>query len=251
MSESEPIRKNRDYWDRTSDGYQEAHGSGLEATALAWGVWRIPESELRVLGDLAGRDVLELGCGGAQWAVGLAGAGVSVAGLDLSRRQLAHAQERCRRLACELSLVQASAEAIPVADGSFDVVFCDHGATTFARPERVIPEVARLLRPGGLFAFAITSPLRDICWNEAGNTVSSKLENDYFGMTQLEDADQVCFQLPYGEWIALFRRCGLAIEALHELRAPKNAATTYEGWTPEWARRWPAENIWQLSKPTV
>ncbi|MGI9184330.1 MAG: RNA polymerase sigma factor [Solirubrobacteraceae bacterium] len=37
----------------------------------AWGVWQRPESELNVLGDVAGRDVLELGCGAAQWSIAL------------------------------------------------------------------------------------------------------------------------------------------------------------------------------------
>ena len=39
---------------------------------LAWGAWRRPESELQVLGDVTGRDVLELGCGAAQWSAALA-----------------------------------------------------------------------------------------------------------------------------------------------------------------------------------
>ena len=250
MSGDGPVRKNRAHWDRASDEYQRVHGAELEATARAWGVWRVPEAELRVLGDLAGRDVLELGCGAAQWSAALRGSGARVVGLDLSRRQLAHAQARCGRLALDLSLVQASAEQLPLASECFDVVFSDHGATTFARPERLVPEVARVLRPGGRFGFAMSSPLRDICWSEARDAVSSKLERDYFGMSRIEDVDEVCFQLPYGEWIALFRRSGLAVEALHELRPPDGAQTSYPDFVPlEWARRWPAENIWELHKP--
>ena len=65
----------------------------------------------------------------------------------------------------------------------------------------------------------------------------------------VKEEEQACFQLPFGEWIRLFRESGFAIEALHELRAPEDASTTYEGFVPlEWARRWPAENIWQLRR---
>jgi len=246
---SDPIAKNHGYWDRVSDDYQEAHGAELEATALAWGVWRIPEADVCVLGEVVDRDVLELGCGAAQWAVGLRQSGARVTGLDLSRRQLVHAQQRCSGCETTLALTQASAESIPFAGGSFDIVLSDHGATTFARPERVLPEVARVLRPGGVFAFAITSPIRDICWAEDSDTISEKLELDYFGMSELEDSDQVCFQRPFGEWVALFRASGFQIEALHELRPPADATTTYEGFVPtEWARRWPAENLWQLRR---
>ena len=54
-----------------------------------------------------------------------------------------------------MPLVQASAEAVPVADASFDIVFCDHGAMNFADPYKTVREVARLLRPGGCSPSAI------------------------------------------------------------------------------------------------
>ena len=59
---------------------------------MAWGVWQIPEAELHVLGDVDGRDILELGCGAAQWSIALAQAGARPVGLDLSDRQLEHAR---------------------------------------------------------------------------------------------------------------------------------------------------------------
>jgi ubiquinone/menaquinone biosynthesis C-methylase UbiE len=39
---------------------------------MGWGTWHQPESELQVLGEVAGRDLLELGCGSAQWSIALA-----------------------------------------------------------------------------------------------------------------------------------------------------------------------------------
>ena len=62
-------RTNRRYWDRFADEYQERHGFQLNHNELCWGVWATPESELKVLGDVAGKDILELGCGGAQWSI--------------------------------------------------------------------------------------------------------------------------------------------------------------------------------------
>ncbi len=59
---------------------------------MAWGVWQIPEKELGVLGDVRGRDILELGCGAAQWSIALAKAGANPVGLDISENQLAHAR---------------------------------------------------------------------------------------------------------------------------------------------------------------
>jgi hypothetical protein len=72
MTDQDPIQKNRIDWNRSSDDYQLRHGDVLKDRALAWGIWRIPESDLRVLGDVGGQEVLELGCGAAQWSIALA-----------------------------------------------------------------------------------------------------------------------------------------------------------------------------------
>ncbi len=135
---------------------------------MAWGVWQIPESRLGVLGEVAGRIILELGCGGAQWSVALARAGARVIGLDLSERQLDHARQLVQATGVPVALVQASGEAVPLVDASVDIVVCDYGAMTLADPYRTVPEVARLLRPGGLLAFNTSSPLPELCWPDDG-----------------------------------------------------------------------------------
>src|SRR6202011_4439836 len=111
-----------------------------------------------VLGEVRGKDVLELGCGAAQWSIALALLGARCVGLDNSERQLAHARRLMSEAGVTFPLVHASAEDVPLPAASFDVVFCDHGAMSFADPERTVPEAARLLRPGGLFAFNAESP---------------------------------------------------------------------------------------------
>ncbi len=241
-------RTNRDYWNATSDGYQDAHGDSLSATALAWGVWRIPESELGILGAVKGVDILELGCGAAQWSIALDEVGAQVVGIDFSERQLKHA----RKSSEVIPLVQGSAESLPFNAESFDIVFCDHGATTFSPPELTVAEASRVLRPSGIFAFSMSSPIRDICWDANEDRVSSQLAADYFGLHAIEDGDQTCYQLPYGGWIRLFRQHALQVEDLVELRAPNNAETTYSDFVPRsWAERWPAENIWKLRKLAI
>lgn len=243
---SRHVARNRSYWNGSSDSYQKLHGARLVETAPAWGVWAIPESQLGVLGPLEGRDVLELGCGAAQWTRALAEVGARAVGVDLSDRQLLHAR---RHPGPDAPLVQADAERLPFAGESFDVVFCDHGATSFAHPERTVPEAARVLRPGGVFAFCMSTPIRDACWNAETDRVDRELVNDYFELSEIDDRHSTCFQLPYGAWIRLFRRSSLSIEDLVELRASEGDATTYTDYVPvAWAARWPAEHIWKLRK---
>src|SRR5579864_8341480 len=156
---------NRSHWNERSDEYQAAHGEQLKNNPLAWGVWSIPEDELRVLGDVWAKDVLELGCGGAQWSIALSERGAKCVGLDNSERQLEYARKNQREAGVEFPLVHGSAENVPLPDASFDIVFCDHGAMTFADPQRTVPESARLLRAGGLLAFSAETPLHFICWD--------------------------------------------------------------------------------------
>jgi SAM-dependent methyltransferase len=242
--------RNRDSWDAYSDEYQAMHGGQLaESGGLAWGTSQIPEAELRVLGDVAGKDILEFGCGAAQWSIALALRGARPVGLDLSTRQLEHARRLMAEAGVEFALVNGSAEAVPLPDASFDIVFCDHGAMSFADPYRTVPEVARLLRPGGLFAFNHHSPIETICWAPGEEQVGDRLVVDYFGMHRFEDDDEVSFQLPYGEWIRLFRANGLVVEDLIEPRPPEDATSTYRDAAElAWARRWPSESIWRLRR---
>lgn len=244
------VRKNREDWDRESDEYQRLHAPQLNRwDRPGWGTHSIPESKLSVLGDVGGKDVLEYGCGGGQWSIALARLGARPVGMDLSIRQLSHARANMRHAGVSFPLVNADAERTPFGDGTFDVVFSDHGAMSFARPERTVPEVMRLLRPGGLFAFNIESAFHFVCWNDDLETVDDRLHVDYFGMRKWEDDRSVNFQLTYGDWIRLFRRSGLDVEDLVELRPAANARTTYVEFAPhDWARRWPAENIWKLRK---
>ena len=116
----------------------------------------------------------------------------------------------------------ASGEAVPFADASFDVVFCDHGAMSFCDPYRTVPEVARLLRPGGRFVFAHSTPWGYITWNPKRDSTSRRLRNPYFGM-RVDDSGEgtIDFHLPYGDWIRLFRANGLTVEDLVELQAPE------------------------------
>lgn len=246
---ADDARKNRDYWDADSDEYQALHGDQLSTTEAGWGVWQIPESELGILGDVEGTDILELGCGAAQWSIGLARRGARPVGLDNSARQLFHARELMREAGQRFPLVHASVERLPFAGGSFDIAFCDHGGMSFADPRLTVAEAARVLRPAGLLAFNMASPLLTVCWSGRTETVDRRLHSDYFGMGRFEYEEIVEYQLPMGEWIRLFRDNGLVVEDLVELRPPEGATTTYPGYVPfAWARRWPAENVWVVRK---
>ncbi len=249
----EHVRKNKAMWEATSNTYEQLHAQALEGKhALAWGLWRIPESELNVLGEVAGKDILEFGCGAARWSIALAQQGARPVGLDISSQQLAHARRLMAEAGIDFPLIEASAEAVPLPDASFDIIFCDWGAMTFTNPYHSVPEAARLLRPGGIFAFSGATPIQFICSDVKTDRVERHLINDYFGLTHLDWGDSVDFQIPYGEWIRLFRRNHLLIEDLIETRPTSGATATYRTEEEnEWARHWPMECIWKVRKESV
>ena len=68
-------------------------------------------------------------------------------------------------------------------------------------------------------------------------------------MHRIDDGEDVFYQLPYGEWIRLFRANGFVVDDLIELRPlPGFASTFLDADQLAWARRWPAEIAWRLRR---
>jgi len=239
----EHVEPNRAAWNAGADEYQRKHGRFLRGDA--WGTWQIPETELGLLGAVAGKDVLELGCGAARFSIALAARGARCVGLDYSERQLEHA----RSLGADFPLVLAAAESVPLPDASFDIVFSDHGALSWGDPACVLPEAARLLRSRGLLVFNVTSPFARMCLDQKAGRQVEQLLRPYFGLRRIDEGDGAAtFNLGYGEWIRLLHANGLEVEDLVEPQPPEDGTTTY-GIPVDWARRWPAECIWVCRKP--
>lgn len=246
---TDPQARNRAFWDADADGYQAAHGAALAGAPAAWGVWRIPEADLGVLGDVTGLDVLEYGCGAAQFGLALAARGARVVGLDLSAAQLGHARRHATDAATPLPVVCASATAAPFADASFDLVFCDHGAMSFCDPALTVPECARLLRDGGRLVFSVGTQLLYLTWDAAAFRQSRRLQEPWRPRWVVDsDGGTVDVIWSHGEWIRTLRAHGLVVDDLVEILAPDGATTTYDFAPYSWARRWPAEEIWCVSR---
>ncbi len=140
----------------------------------------------------------------------------------------------------------ASGEAIPLRSASFDVVMSDHGAVSFCDPDRSIPEVARVLRPGGRLVFCAPTWLLYVTWDPTRRRQTRRLVRPYFDVDVFATSEgTVDFVVRTGEWIRRMRTHGLVLDDLVDLRPPEGATTTYTDFVPyRWARRWPAEQLW-------
>ena len=189
--------------------------------------------------------MIELGCGTAYVSAWLARRGARPVGIDVTPEQLATARALQAEHGLDFPLIEGSAEAVPLPDDSFDLAISEYGASLWCDPEAWIPEAARLLRPGGRLWFLTNTPLVMLTMHDEDEPSGEALARPQFGMRRFQWSDgSVEFHLPHGELIALLGRCGFTVEALHELQAPEGATTRHEYVTPEWARRWPSEEIW-------
>lgn len=238
VGEAESRHANGPDWDRYADEYQATHGTFLGDTGFVWGPEGLTEAELGMLGDVAGKDVLELGSGACQCSRWVATRGGRPIGLDLSFRQLQHSHRIDLASHIVVPAVQATATALPFADRSFDVVFCSFGALQFVKDIDVaVAETVRVLRPGGRFAFSITHPTR---WmfpddpTEAGLVASQS----YWDRTPYVEVDDVTGQVSYvehhrtlGDWVSLLAGAGYAITDLAEPEWPADHDRDWGGWS--------------------
>ena len=248
----EHVRRNREAWDSFAADYAESGRRHWGEEEPSWGLFNVPEADLGVLpGTLAGLDAVELGCGTAYVSAWLARRGARPVGIDNSPEQLATARRLQEEFGLAFPLHLGNAEETPFADAGFDLAISEYGASIWADPYRWIPEAARILRPGGRLIFLVNGVILMLCADDDEDVpAGDRLLRDYFGMHRFEwpDDHSVEFHLPHGEMLRLLRRSGFEVEDLIEMRPGPDATTGYRYVTPEWARRWPAEEIWKARR---
>ena len=250
----EHVRLNRESWDAYAPEMVDK-GRRAWGEEPHWGIWHIPETELRLLpDDLEGKDVIELGCGTGYVSAWLARRGARPVGIDNSPGQLESARMFQREFGIDFPLHLGYAEKTPFEDASFDYAISEYGAALWADPYAWIPEAARLLRPGGELMLYTGTPLLIMTSpvDEADVPAGTELLRPYFGMHRVTwpDDSSVEFHLPHGELLRLLRVNGFEVERLVEIQAPADAVADprWNFVTREWARQWPSEEAWIARK---
>jgi 2-polyprenyl-6-hydroxyphenyl methylase/3-demethylubiquinone-9 3-methyltransferase len=142
--------------------------------------WWDPNSEFKPLHDinplrldwidqaicLAGKDILDVGCGGGLLSEGMAVRGANVTGIDLSEKPLGvaklHLLESGQKVDYRKISVEQLADEMPAA---FDAVTCLEMLEHVPNPSSVIASCARLVRPGGhVFLSPSIATRSRICW---------------------------------------------------------------------------------------
>jgi SAM-dependent methyltransferase len=250
----ESVRAARAWWDGYAADYQAQHGDFLGDADFVWGPEGLREGAARLLGEVRGRDVLEVGCGAAQCSRWLLGAGARPVAFDLSRGQLLEALRMARTTGVEVPLVQADAGRLPFRTASFDLACSAYGAVPFvADSASVMAEIARVLRPGGRWVFSTTHPFR-WCFRDDPGPDGLVVESSYFDRRAYVEQDgggratYVEHHRTLGDRVREIRAAGMVVEDVVEPEWPDGHEQAWEQWSPLRGRLMPGTVIFVTHK---
>ncbi|HEY7107020.1 MAG TPA: class I SAM-dependent methyltransferase [Acidimicrobiia bacterium] len=179
------------------------------------------ESDIRLVGAVAGKRVLDLGCGDGAAAVTLAQQGAVVIAVDASEARLQRASRRAEELEVRLEWRPSDlADLAFLRADSIDVVFSAYAVDTVGDQARLFRQVQRVLKPNAAFVFSHAHP--------------AAIARDYFDTsvvttTRFDEAVTV-YPRPFGETFTDLARAGFRVDALLEPRSPAGANPTTVVW---------------------
>jgi len=149
-------KETKDYWDEASEDYQRECNIPIK---IHYGPGAPFEDELNLLGNLRGKNVLEIGCGGAQCSIAMARQGAKVTGIDISERQLQFARTLAEKNGVIIKLYQGNIESFPqIRSNSQDLVFSAWALFYVDNLESCFRETYRVLKKGGYFVASSIHP---------------------------------------------------------------------------------------------
>lgn len=254
-------RASRRWWDADAADYHREHGDflGVDSPAgeFVWCPEALHEGDVHLLGDVAGRRILEVGCGSAPCSRWLASQGAHPVGLDVSMGMLRRGVAAMDRGGPRVPLVQADAESLPFADTVFDAACSAFGAVPFvADSARVMREVARVLRPGGRWVFAVNHPIRWIFPDDPG-PAGLTATIPYFDRTPYVERDAagvpvyVEHHRTIGDRVREIVAAGLVLLDIVEPAWPEWLDREWGQWSPLRGELFPGTAIFVCERPSA
>lgn len=213
---------NKDSWDQHSKRYQKQTNFSFDT--VDYGDLRYKtENDFHLIGDVKGKKVLELGCGGANCGIALAKQGASVTCIDISAEQIKAAKENAKRENVEIDFLISSVEDLSFNENEFDVVISMAALGYIKDIGTVFENVKRVLKDKGVFVFT----LPDATFNAVGgrylwNDPAAQHSYFYTGAEKWkwEDEDDfefITYRKPISEYINILTDIGFYIKNCYQL----------------------------------
>ncbi|HET7089227.1 MAG TPA: class I SAM-dependent methyltransferase [Anaerolineae bacterium] len=246
------------WWEKAAENYQQQCRIPID---ILYGPGAPNEDELQLIGPVAGKHVLEIGCGGAQAAIAFAKRGAVVTGIDIAEAQLRFARELAAKEGVEITLLQGDmADLGPIATASQDVVF---SACAFGYVDDLFAcfaEVHRVLKPTGIFVWSVGHPFNQVLDDHHPEALI--VINSYFdtgihieGATDTPGEAFASFNRTISDYFDLLIQTGFVVERLIEPDSRKRYACDpwYGLWetTPERCAKLPQTIILKCRKDRV
>lgn len=148
--------------EQNSSGWNQVAQTEWSGTFLpSYGPYTLSEESLCLLGDVRGKNVLELACGGGESLAWMAERGAKeLWGLDISETRIGQAKNLLKTAGKELKLFTAAMETNPgISRNHFDIVYSIYGLGWTTDLDATIARIQEYLKPGGLFVFSWDNPL--------------------------------------------------------------------------------------------
>lgn len=235
----------RDYWNGISEHYQLLHKIGVKD--VDYGPLCPGESELNLLGDVQGKNVLELGCGGAQNCIALSRQGAFCWGVDPSIEQLKYAEKVAQMNHMDVSFSPTLSPRLKylelsLGDGEdlfrfpnkfFDVVISTYALGFVENIDKCFMEVYRVLKSQGLFVFSWEHPMLVMIRQKDDGTL--KVRRSYFDRKLFTEDDRDGFKFcqyhrTISDWFSALKRHGFIVTDILEPE-PKDEKSTFKGYS--------------------
>jgi ubiquinone/menaquinone biosynthesis C-methylase UbiE len=178
-------------WDKIAELYNDRYE--ISCDIVHYGPLCPGEDKLHLLGDIKGKRIIDLGCGGGQNAVALAKMGAEVTGVDFSREQIKRAESLAAAQKVSIRFQQADISAIPfIDDQSFDIAISACAISFLERIDLVFTEANRVLNSGGRFILSDMNPLQYLLdETDRGVTFNDKYYQRSLAMNWSWDFDEL------------------------------------------------------------
>jgi ubiquinone/menaquinone biosynthesis C-methylase UbiE len=167
-------------------------------------LWGFGQELVKACGIRPGQRVLDVAAGSGNVAIRAAQAGAEVVASDLTPENFEAGRREAAAHGVRLEWVEADAEALPFADGEFDVVTSAFGAIFAPRQQVVADELVRVCRPGGTIGMTVPAP-------PAGTADRVRMLADYlpsmFGAASLQWGDEQHVAELFGERVESLEMC--------------------------------------------